>query len=300
MLPRLTPIPLPPVPDGAGERVGLAAVLAGLDRRGRRGFAPGLGVRHAVTWDRADRRDATWWPQGLTSSADAGRPDRLLAASWYSKAGLGTRVSFLDLDTRRYRHVPMALVRDGALVPLPIHAGGLAWRGPWLYLAATRRGCYAAHVEDIVRRPSGELVWPVRLHYAADDGMRYSFLSVDPTAGTLLAGEYGGPAATHRLASFALASSGLLEVGEDGAAMAIRIDAGVPSMQGAVRVGDGYRLMVSRGRRRPGDLWVGRPGGYRRRSLVAPPGPEDATVWGGLIWSLTEFPGRRWVFALRA
>jgi hypothetical protein len=299
-MPRLTPDPEPPVPEGLGERVGLGPVLAGLDRRGRRGFAPGLGVRRALTWDRADRRDATWWPQGLTSSADAGRPDRLLVASWYSKAGLGTRVTFLDLDTRRYRHVPMALVRDGTLAPLPIHAGGLAWCGPWLYLAATRRGCYAAHVDDIVRRPSGELVWPVRLRYAADDGMRYSFLSVDPAAGTLLAGEYGGPEATHRLARFALDPAGLLALGEDGAATAVGVDAGVPSMQGAVRVGDGYRLMVSRGRRRPGDLWAGRPGGYRRRSMAAPPGPEDATVWGDLIWSLTEFPGRRWVFAVRA
>jgi hypothetical protein len=297
VLPRLTPAPEPPLPDAIGERVGLGPVLAGLDRRGRRGFAPGLGVRHALTWDRADRRDATWWPQGLTSSADAGRTDRLLVASWYSKAGLGTRVTFLDPDTRRYRHVPVALVRDGALGPLRIHAGGLAWRGPWLYLAATRRGCYVAHVDDIVRRPSGDLVWPVRLRYAADDGMRYSFLSV--AAGALLAGEYGGPEATHRLARFALDPSGLLTLGEDGAATAVGVDAGVASMQGAVRVADGYRLVVSRGRRRPGDVWMGRPGGYRRRCLAAPPGPEDATVWGDLVWSLTEFPGRRWVFAVR-
>lgn len=299
MLPRLTPTPEPPVPDELGDRVRLAPVLAQLDRQGRRGFAPGLGVRHALTWDRADRRDANWWPQGLTSSADAGRADRLLVASWYSKAGLGARVTFLDLDTRRYRHLPMALMRDGALAPLPIHAGGLAWRGPWLYLAATRRGCYVAHVDDIVRRPAGDLVWPVRLRYAADDGMRYSFISVDPIARRLLAGEYGGPDATHRLAQFALDASGLLTLGQDGAATAVGVDAGVPSMQGAVRSADGYRLMVSRGRRRPGDLWAGRPGGYRRRSMAAPPGPEDVTAWGDLVWSLTEFPGRRWVFALR-
>jgi hypothetical protein len=33
--------------------------------------------------------------------------------------------------------------------------------------------------------------------------------------------------------------------------------------------------------------------------MAAPPGPEDVTAWGDLVWSLTEFPGRRWVFALR-
>ena len=310
MHPRLTPTPAPADGwlDGLGERVGLDAVLTGLDRRARFGLAPGLGVRRALTWDRADRHDLTWWPQGLTSSADAGREDRLLVASWYSKQGDGVRITFLDRRSRRYRHVPLALVRDRELAALPVHAGGLVWRGPWLYVAATGRGCYVAHVEDILRRCSGphagELVWPVRFRYAAEDGMRYSFLSLTDE-GDLLAGEYGGPAQPIRLARFTLETTGpgagLLRLDADGAATAVGVDIGVPSMQGAALVGGRYRLMVSRGRRRPGDLWVGPPGRLRVRSFLAPPGPEDVTYWPAqrLLWSVTEFPGRRWLFALR-
>lgn len=157
MNPRLTPTRAPRDGwlDGLGERVGLEPVLTALDRRARLALAPGLGVRRALTWDRADRHDLAWWPQGLTSSADAGREDRLLVASWYSKQGAGVRITFLDRTSRRYRHVPLALLRDGDLQPLPVHAGGLVWRGPWLYVAATGRGCYVAHVDDILRRAGG-------------------------------------------------------------------------------------------------------------------------------------------------
>jgi hypothetical protein len=324
--PRLTPTPLPTPDPAASGSVGVADVLATATRRVRWAVAPGWRVRRGYTWAVADRHDPTWWPQGITSSADAGRADQLLLVSWYSKTGDGVRITFLDLATRRYAHVPLALPQeDGGLAPLPVHAGGLLWRGRWLYVAATGRGCYVAHLDDLRRRADGGLVWPVRFRYRAEDGMRYSFLSL--TAGPsgrpphLLAGEYGGPAQPTRLAGFALDESGrdesgrdesgrddsgrddsgLLRLGEDGAATATWVDVGVPSMQGAVLVGDSYRLMVSRGRRRPGDLWTGRAGGLRVSSFAAPPGPEDVTYAPatGLLWTVTEFPGRRWIVALR-
>lgn len=302
-MPRLTPTPLPAPSTATGEPISVAEVLAGAERRVRWAIPPGLRVRRGYTWDRLDRHDPTWWPQGITSSVDAGRSDlaqRLLLVSWYSKDGDGVRITFLDLATRRYTHVPLALIRDGELAPLAAHAGGLAWRGPWLYVAATGRGCYAAHLDDLRRRPDGSLTWPVRLRYVADDGMRYSFLSVTD-AGELMAGEYGGPAQPTRLARFPLDDSGALLLGEDGTARAHTVDVGVPSMQGATRIGERYELMVSRGRRRPGDLWEGRAGELRVRSFAAPPGPEDVSYAPatGLLWGVTEFPGRRWIFALR-
>lgn len=299
MNPRLTPTPLPAAPAATGTAVTVAEVLATATRRVRRALPPGLRVRRGYTWERPDRSDQAWWPQGITSSTDAGRADRLLLVSWYAKAG-GVRITFVDLTTRRYAHVPLALPRNDGLTPLKVHAGGIVWRGPWLYVAATGRGCYVAHLDDLRRRPDGGLVWPVRLHYAADDGMRYSFLSLTD-AGDLLAGEYGGPRQSTRLARFGLEPSGLLRLGEDGAATAVWVDVGVPSMQGAALADGRYRLMVSRGRRRPGDLWTGRPGALRVSSFAAPPGPEDVShdPATGLLWSVTEFPGRRWIFALR-
>jgi len=284
-------------------------VLAPATRRMRRTVAPGWRVRRAWAWDRADQHDRDWWPQGITGPSDAGRtatarPRELHLVSWYSKRGEGVRITFLDRATRHYAHVPLALPGgDGSLSPLRVHAGGIVWRGPWLYVAATMRGCYVAHLDDLRRRPSGEPIWPVRLRYSATDGMRYSFISATAGPrdgeGELLAGEYGGPAKTHRLARFAFEPSGLLRLGTDGDATALAVDAGVPSMQGAAWTGGRYLLMVSRGRRRPGDLWDGPAGRLRRHSFAAPPGPEDVSWDGRLLWSVTEFPGRRWLVALR-
>lgn len=298
------PTPLPQATQDIGEPVSVADVLALATRRMRRAVAPGLRVRRAWRWDRADEHDQRWWPQGITCSADAGASDTrsgdLLMISWYSKDGEGVRITFLDRSTRRYVHVPLALPEaDGTLTPLRVHAGGIVWRGPWLYVASTRRGCYVAHVDDLRRTSTGGLLWPVRLMYAAEDGMRYSFIAATDM-GELLAGEYGGPGATHRLARFAFEDSGLLRLGTDEHATAVCVDSGVPSMQGAVHAQGRYLLMVSRGRRRPGDLWDGPAGRLRLRSFAAPPGPEDVCWDGGLLWSVTEFPGRRWVFALRA
>src|SRR4051812_8748370 len=89
-----------------GGRVGLGGVLGDLDRRGRRGFAPGRAVRRAITWDAADRRDLRWWPQGISTSADASDTEdvegrRVLGVTWDAKGpprdppGDGPRVTLL-------------------------------------------------------------------------------------------------------------------------------------------------------------------------------------------------------------
>src|SRR5690348_17116355 len=75
------------VTDG---RVGLRAVLGDLNRRGRRGLAPGRKVRWAFTWDAEDRRTTRWWPQGISTSADSDPSERvhghrLLVTTWYAK-----------------------------------------------------------------------------------------------------------------------------------------------------------------------------------------------------------------------
>jgi hypothetical protein len=278
--------------------VSLAQVLASGHRRVRWALAPGWRVRRALAWERADQRDRAWWPQGITCSADAGRADRLLLVSWYSKQGGGARITFLDRVTRHYVHVPLALPRASGPVPLAVHAGGLLWRGPWLYVAATGRGCYVAHLDDLRRRPDGELVWPVRLHYAAEDGMRYSFLSVTDED-ELLAGEYGRGEQTTRLVRFRLDASGLLALDADRVAHAVGVDVGVRQMQGAVRRGDRYLATVSHGSRRLGSLYVGRSGALQRHRFATPVGPEDLTWSDGLLWSVSEHPGRRRIFALR-
>jgi len=45
---------------------------------------------------------------------------------------------------------------------------------------------------------------------------------------------------------------------------------------------------------------VGRPGSLRQARLATPMGPEDLCFWPSedLLWSVTEHPRRRWVYAM--
>jgi hypothetical protein len=315
-----------------GGRVVMPELLDDLDRRGRRSLMRARAVRRAYTFDAVDRRDPRWWPQGVTTSADAsdsgeveGR--RLLVVAWYAKqlpgdeVGQGSRVTFFDLDRRRYQHVLLVrpVTRDGAVTfePLSVHAGGIVWHGPYLHVAATARGFHTCRVDDLLRVAADEptaygyrYVLPVRFSYKAetDDGherLRYSFLSLDRSASPpeILAGEYGrGTAVSRRLAHFPVdPETLLLATEEDGLARPTMLDEGVGQMQGAVVARGRYHLTVSKGPWTFGSVYTGRPGAFRRHRWATPMGPEDIAYWPGTdeLWSVTEHPRRRWIVAMR-
>ncbi|MEV7428214.1 hypothetical protein AB0N29_01235 [Nocardioides sp. NPDC092400] len=318
-------------PSGGG-RVPVGRFLEDLRASGRRGRRAPLGrllgrkVRRAFTWDAADRRDPLWWPQGISSSADAsdstdlveGR--RVLVVSWYAKADQGSRLTFVDLDTLRYRHVLLVVpkVADGAvhLEPLRVHAGGIVWRGPYVHVAATARGFVSVRLEDLMWAPvEGDslfgyrYVLPVRFTHraAADEGverLRYSFLSLDrsTTPPGLLAGEYARRKQTRRFAHYPLdADTGLPVLDESGYARPAALDdTGLAGMQGAVTAGGGYHVTASHGPWTSGSLHVGAPGSFRRHRRALPMGPEDICWWpqDDLLWTVTEHPRRRWVVAV--
>lgn len=309
------PAQLDAVADKHGGRVGLAGVLGHLTYRARASRTArvlGRDVHRAYTWDRADTGDQAWWPQGISSSADAtaegtveGR--RLLVVAWYSPAGHGCRVTFVDLDSLRYQHV--TVVRPD-LSPVQVHAGGVVWCGRRLHLAATAKGFVTCDLDDIVRTDQGHFLLPVRYDHraAADKGhdrLRYSFLSLDrwSTPPALVAGEYGRPGDTTRFARFEMdLATGLPVTGADNRAWPVHLDdRGLVQMQGAVVARETYVVTVSHGRWAPGSLYVGRPGHFRERRLAVPMGPEDLTysAQDDLIWSLTEHPGKRWFFSMR-
>ena len=333
-----------------GGRVGLRRLLADPGRRGGPTaplpfWPPGRAVHRAFTWDRADRFTRRWYPQGISSSADASATEtvegrRLLAVTWYAKdlgAGShGSRVSFIDLEDHRYRHVLLVvprLRRDGSVQvePLRVHAGGLVWAGDHLHVAATARGFVSFRLDDLMRVPDERAgdpgligvaggrvssygyryLLPARFTYAgsADDGhprLRHSFLSLDraSTPPQLVAGEYAADSdATRRLAHYPLDPETLLpETGADGISRPLLLDErGVTHTQGAVVARGRYYLTVSRGGWWRGTAYVGRPGAFRRYPRALPPGPEDIAWWPSTdeLWSLTEHPGRRWVFCMR-
>ena len=315
-----------------GGRVGLDGVLADLDsqaRPSRLGRLLGRAVDEAYTWEDRDNRDHCWWPQGISTSADASATEvvagrRLMAVTWYSPrvhgVSHGSRLTILDLDTLRYRHVLLVvptLDDQGGLVmePLQVHAGGLVWCGPYLHVAATSRGFVTCRLDDVlpaagrVESHGHDYVLPVRFSYRAhaDEGersLRYSFLSLDrTTTPTLVAGEYGRGSDTTRLVRFGVdAESALLLTGEDGLSRPLALDdRGVVQMQGAVIARDRYFLTTSHGPWQPGSVYVGEPGSFTPYRLAVPMGPEDLAYWPSTdrLWSVSEHPRRRWIFSMR-
>jgi hypothetical protein len=318
--------------------VGLRGVLADLDRRASRAEVPGEAAAGGFTWEPRDATTRRWWPQGITTSADAhgpgpqdgtldGRP--VVLTSWYAHGVLGwlllgSRISVVDLsdeDAPRYRHVllvePRRRLGLHRLRPVRVHAGGVVWYGDHLFVAGSARGVRVFHVDDVVRvrvrwRTRGyRYVLPQLTRYVADTDpgaqpLTYSFLSLDRAGDVdhLVVGEYGRKGGSHRVARYALdRGTGLLRADAAGSAVPVEgHDAVAPRMQGAVLVDGTWVLTASAGEDVPGDLWVGRPGALHRHRGVLPTGPEDVTWWPqrGQVWTLTEWPGRRWVYAVEA
>ncbi len=309
--------------SAVGKRVGLEGVLAKLNRTGSAARVGGSAVDWGFRWNDEDVRDQQWFPQGITVVDQVAIPGRgVLCTSWYSREGGGSRITVVDLasGTPHYRHVLLVepSMRDDGRIdvrPVRVHAGGLAWHAPYLYVAATARGLVVLRLEDVVRVDSAEAMWgyryvlPVRFTYdgAAGDGvepLRYSFVSAGfgDDGPMLFAGEYGRGERTTRLVSYDVAgATGLLREAAPGTARPASVHhGGVEGMQGVAVVGDAFYVSTSAGRWGRGDLHVGRPGSFRPFARVLPTGVEDLTydAGGDRLWSLTEYPGRRFVFAV--
>ncbi|MEJ7633669.1 hypothetical protein [Aeromicrobium sp.] len=323
---------------GRFRRVGLRGVLADLNRVGTITKVPGEAPVAGMAWQRDDQDTTRWFPQGITTSADAYGPDPtrgtfegrdVVIVSWYAHGWrgwlqLGSRVSVIDWtddEAPRYRHVLLADPKRrwgfNLLRPVRVHAGGIVWYGDHLFVAGSSSGIRVFRLDDIVRvrnrlRAKGyRYVLPQYSSYSAehDEGvgkMTYSFMSLDRAGAEdhLVAGEYGRKDGSHRLIRYPIdRDTELLQSDERGRARATELhDRQVARMQGAVIVDGTWAITSSNGEDNAGDLWVGTPGDYTRHRGVLPTGPEDITYWPQRrqLWSLTEWPGRRWVYAIDA
>lgn len=253
-----------------------------------------------------------WYPQGIDVGTWRGR--RTLAVSWFRKDAAGaqhlaSRITLVDLA--RGTSIDLALaIPDGAeaLAPARIHAGGLAWIGDRLLVAATREGVWEFDLADVrdvrgaearrlrgSRRPSfgarGRAVVRTHVHEVP---IRCSFLgrafdadgTVQPS---VLVGEYRTDDAGRIVESVVPAG------GEDWPPLA-PVPTGVERMQGVVRVGETVLVSQSRGMR-PGALWSGPGDALRRTEVALPVGCEDLAIdiEGGMLWTLAEHPWRRLV-----
>jgi hypothetical protein len=308
----------------AHRRVGIEGLLRRRGRRAHPGRVPASAAVEGFRWATLDAWSRRWWPQGIEVLDDR---DDILVVSWFAQqrhgATQGARITVVDRrDPRRPRYHHVLLVEavrgdlgDGSrpvgMRPVEIHAGGLALVGSRLHVAATYGGLRVFDLDDILRvtgrRPFGYAhVLPQSSHERlvggeGDGRMRFSFVSVErvSSGGTdhLVVGEFGPDRAGRRLGRIPTAAAprrGITDLHEPG----------IPRMQGAAVIDGTWFVSASHGVR-PGDLWVGSGGSTRtwvRHPAVLPPGPEDLTAShdGRRLWSLCEYPGKRWVFAIDA
>jgi hypothetical protein len=302
-------------------RIGIAGLLRRPGRRARGGRPPIEAAIDGFRWGVLDDWSQRWWPQGI--EVLDGRDD-VLVVSWFAQqrrgSTQGARLTVVDRRDRarpRYHHVLLVEPwRDGTAIgmrPVTIHAGGLAVVGDHLYAAATYGGLRHFELGDILRvtgrAPFGyRCVLPQSGHArvvggAGEQRMRFSFVSVERTASGsgdhLVVGEFGPGAPGRKLGR--LPATGIhSRTGEPVELIDVH-EPGIARMQGAALVDGTWFATASHGER-AGDLWVGSGGAWVRHPGVLLPGPEDlaASHDGARLWSLSEYPHRRWVFALDA
>lgn len=304
-------------------RVGIAGLLRAHGRRARAVAVPAAAAVEGFRWSILDGASQRWWPQGIELLEGAGSGgDDVLLVSWFAQqrrgATQGSRITVVDRPTSRrprYHHVLlMEPSRDEGerpvLRPVAIHAGGLAVVGSRLYAAATYGGLRRFDLDDILRvrgrrGPFGyRYVLPQSGHERlvggeGDERMRFSFVSVEratsATADHLVVGEFGPDHHGRRLGRVPLSGA------DDRAEVIDLHEPGIARMQGTAVIDGTWFVSASDGSR-AGDLWVGSRGTWVQHRGVLPPGPEDLTATrdGRRLWSLSEYPHRRWVFAIDA
>src|SRR4051794_37555572 len=274
-----------------GEAAGLPTVLGDLDRR-IRPFGAGFGapwaarrargLRGGFRWDADDSRSEAWYPQGVSASPDG----RVVLVSWYRRDTGVARLSCVDVESGRYRHLRLA---TAALEPVRSHAGGLAWREDVLYVCDTKGGMRVFDLARILRMAEvGDdryAVPEVGRYRPVGEALRFSFASVDEAAGGVLVGEYVDDAPGGRLVRWPFAPGGLL-------AQETATDAWVTAhstLQGAVAVAGRLLLAQSRGARLAGRVHVS-PFAERASTDRWAVGGEDLAMAGDEVLTVTEHP----------
>lgn len=306
-------------------------------------------------WNVLDDAEDFWYPQGITGTPDATGSSQgydgqqLLVASWFHKPqnepvpegevsvpNKGARVSLIDLQAPlpdSYVHVLLVEPSvEGGFARVPVHAGGIAWYGHYLYVADTNNGLrifdmrriYSVDRIDartIGTQPDGAFTAYGYKYVLAQVGrvanvgaaLRYSYVSLDRTGSTdsLVVGEYaedadgdGVPDTPSRVVRFPLdESTGLPWASGDGTSYASEAyDTGLSRIQGVLTRGDKFWFSISNGRL-PGLLATWRRGTGTLTTHPWVSGAEDLTYWADpvaadRIWTMSEFPGLRTVVSV--
>jgi len=326
-------------------QVTLEALLNDLNRQAVQVSAvPNVGCAHTgFEWNSGDDGVDYWMPQGITGTAAADASGlvagkSVVAVSWWHKhaedssidSTKGVRISFADVTEMSdvdYRHVLLVQPIFGSSPPdyeiVPVHAGGIAWYGDYLYVADTTKGFrvfdikrpiqvstgekgLVGHVGDGVYRAHGYKYVLVQINRyklcGASCCARFSFAAVDRSASPhgIVAGEYSKSSGMGRLHRWPLdETTGRLPAPSGMAAADAVWHTGKNRMQGGVTY-DGVAYVSSSSQiGKYGALYRSTESGWSAHKWVH--GAEDLHVapGSGDVWSLSEFPGSRWVFATK-
>ena len=311
--------------------------------KGKKSKGPRYG-QFGFGWQKDDANSLQWFPQGITGlRSGKGGKRAWLAITWYDNEKYapdnikrGARISFVDVSNMskvRYRHVLLVEpTRGGKFVAMDTHAGGIAQRHGYLYIAGTdevlvfdARKIFRAesnprknkigfrHKPNRVYAFDYRYIMPlVRRYKKAELGItgktRLSFASVDysrPNAPRLVMGNFHKPPnydnAPMRLCRWSFLGQGRIDTRSMDC-----IRGGLKkSAQGGAINGDLAYLATSGHKAK---LWVGKRKGSSLTKLKAYDwayGTEDLhlTKSKKRLWSLTEWPlkkgGHRIVFAVK-
>lgn len=263
----------------------------------------------------------------------------VVLASWYDHAddGIqkGARISFVDWTNKsspRYRHTllvePYTSGGQPTFRAVSIHAGGIFWYGYNLYVVDTYNGLRVFDLRHIYRVSTGRsnvvgrqsdgtyhafnyrYVLPQSRRYTpisptGDNRLRFSFVSLDRTTtpDSILVGEYDVNGAGPRIVRWDIDYTNRRLRTTNGVATARwAYQVNVASMQGVNSINGRFFISRSRGSSTRGDLLTWRPGSVATIHTGALPiGPEDLSYRENVneLWTLNEYPGNRYVFAVR-
>ncbi|MCK6512997.1 hypothetical protein L6R29_23960 [Myxococcota bacterium] len=248
----------------------------------------------------------------------------------------GVRVSIVDSSNQAawpYRHAllvePMMSNGKPSYRPIEIHAGGMAWFGNYLYVADTSKGFRVFDLRRILRVQTDDnnaigyvaakdeyhgfgyryVIPQVNLYTRCSGSccvrFSFAFMAVSAQSPSLLSGEYTNVNTNARLHRWRLdPTSGKLVVKNRTAVATEILFPGVIKMQGAAI--EGTRIWVSSSQPKnssptsPGSLYTGMIGGAIATYRYPYP-PEDMHLshTDDLLWSQTENPNSRYVYAIQ-
>ncbi|KAL9599246.1 MAG: hypothetical protein Q9219_003948 [cf. Caloplaca sp. 3 TL-2023] len=269
-----------------------------------------------ATKDDNDFNSESWYPQGISSSVDAGdakySKNHLFLVSWYAKKDeeKGVRISFINtsISPPKYRQVllvePTGTSSRPSFKTVRVHAGGIAWSGNLLYVADTDHGVRLFDVDHIYKVKDGDgagrqsdgsyhaygykYVLPQVRRYTSngepdDHVYTYSCLALDRTLNpaSIVFGEYyhAADGDWSRVARFDLdLNTKLLNVNKDGVSTASKVLLhGNHRVQGAITV-NGRFFLSQRNGDDDSDIIGFTPGDKSAKEYrVLPPGSEDLT-----------------------